>query len=172
MSEYGIIKLVHLGALVFWLGPPLGAWLVLKTVEDGSYKPNSLAKRVSRVFYLTVILEHLAFISLLATGFLMAFKYDLLGAAWLSQKIFIVLLVIVPLEIFDVLLGNWIASTASKKLYAGRPLKSWERYWLEVYHGIFTKIALIIIPLSVLIIMYLATSKTGLDLLSWQEFQK
>lgn len=166
MSEYGIIKLVHLGALVFWLGPPLGAWLVLKAVEDGSYKPGSLAEKVSRVFYLTVVVEHVAFIALLVTGFLMAFRYDLMGAAWLNQKIYIVFLVVVPLEIADVLLGNWIASTASRKLYAGKPLKSWERYGLEAYHGIFTKIALVVIPVSVFTIMYLATSKVGLGTLS------
>jgi hypothetical protein len=161
-----VIKLVHLGALVFWLGPPLGAWLVLRTVEDGSYQQGSLAEKVSRVFYLTVILEHVAFIALLATGFLMALKYDLMESVWLNQKIFIVFLVVVPLEVADVLLGNWIASTASKKLYAGEPLKNWERYGLEAYHGIFTKIALIVIPLSVLAIMYLATSKAGFGALS------
>jgi len=166
LSEYGITKLVHLGAIVFWLGPPLGAWLVLRTVEDGSYKQGSIAEKVSRVFYLTVILEHVAFIALLASGLLMALKYDLMGSAWLNQKIYIVFLVIVPLEVADVLLGNWIASTASKKLYAGKPLKSWERYGLEAYHGIFTKIALIVIPLSVLTIMYLATSKVVLGTLS------
>ncbi len=168
MSEYGIIKLLHLGALVFWLGPPLGAWLALKAIEDGTYQPGSLAARVSRVFYLTVIVEHVAFIVLLVTGFLMAFKFHLLESLWLTQKLYIVFLVVVPLEIADVILGNWIASSASKKLYAGDTLKRWERVGLEVYHGIFTKIALVVIPLSVLSIMYLATSKAGLGIL----FQK
>lgn len=162
MSEYGILKLVHLGALIFWLGPPLGAWLVFRAVEDGSYEPGSLAERVSRVFYLTVIIEHIAFIVLLATGFLMAFKYNLFEAAWLTQKIYVVFLVVVPLEIADILLGNWVADRASKKLYAGKALRSWERYGLDIYHGAFTRVALVVIPLSVLIIMYLATSKAGL----------
>lgn len=161
MSEYGIIKLVHLGALVFWIGPPIGAWLVLRAVEDGSYRPGSLAEKVSRIFYLTVILEHLAFVVLLATGFLLAFQYELLGSPWLTQKLYIVFLIVVPLEIADVFLGNWVASAASKKLYSAEPVKSWQRYGLDVYHGIFTKIALLVMPLSVLAIMYLATSKAG-----------
>ena len=162
MSEYGILKLIHLGALVFWLGPPLGAWLVFKAVEDGSYQPGSLAQKVSRVFYLTVIVEHIAFVALLVTGYLMALKYDLLGAVWLEQKLYIVVLVVVPLEILDLFLGNWVASKASAKLYANRPISKWEKAGLDLYHGIFTKIALVVIPLSVLAIMYLATSKSAL----------
>lgn len=161
MTEYGILKLIHIGALVFWVGPPLGAWLVLKAVEDGSYQPNTLTERVSRIFYLTIILEHVAFITLVSTGFLLALEFGFLGAEWLTQKILLVCLVVIPLEILDILLGNWIASSASKKLYAGKPLKHWEQKGLDIYHGIFTKAALIIIPLSVLLIMYLATSKTG-----------
>lgn len=163
MNEYAILKLVHLGALVFWLGPPLGAWLVLRAVEDGTYRPGSLAKKVSRVFYMTVIVEHIAFLALLVTGFLMAFKYDLLSSVWLTQKLCIVFLVVMPLEIADVFLGNWIASRASRKLYEGGVLSGWEKAGLKLYHGIFTKIALVVIPLSVLAIMYLATSKAGLN---------
>ena len=161
MSEYGIIKLVHLGAFLFWLGPPLGAWLVWRSVEGGRYIPGSIAERVSRVFFLTLVVEHVAFIALLVSGFLMAVKYDLLGAVWLTQKLHIVLLLVVPLEIADIFLGNWVASRASKKLYSGKALKSWERRGLEIYHGVFTKIALVVIPIAVLLIMYLATGKVG-----------
>lgn len=162
VSEYGVNKLVHLGALVFWLGPALGAWWVLRTVENGSYAPGSVAEKVSRVFYRTVIVEHVAFIVLLVTGFLMATQYGLMGTEWVRQKLAIVLLVVVPLEIVDVILGNWVASTASSKLYAGKPLSPWEKRGLSLYHGAFTKVALLVIPLSVLIIMYLATSKAAL----------
>lgn len=73
------------------------------------------------------------------------------------------LLVIIRFEIVDVFLGNWVAGKASKKLYAGDKLQNWEQRSLEIYHGIFTKIALVIIPSSVLMIMYLAISKAGLS---------
>ena len=122
MTEYALIKLIHLGALVFWLGPALGAWFVLKAVEDGSYKPNSVVEKVSDLFFVSIILEHLAFLVLLITGFIMANKYDLFDSLWLQQKLMVVFFIIVPLEILDVLLGNWIASHASKK-YTNNKIK-------------------------------------------------
>ena len=69
--EYAILKLVHLGALIFWLGPALGAWLVLKAIENENIGP--VTAKVSHVFFLMVTLEHVAFIVLLLTGFSMAF---------------------------------------------------------------------------------------------------
>ena len=162
MIEYGLLKLLHIGALIFWLGPPLGAWLVLKAVEDGSYQTNSVAEKVSKVFFITLIIEHVAFVTLLLSGFYLAFTYQLFGADWLTYKLYIVLLVVVPLEIIDVLLGNWIASTASKKLYQGQSIPKWQQKGLALYHGAFTKLALIIIPLAVVAIMFLATSKTNI----------
>lgn len=165
MSEYALLKLLHLGALVFWLGPPLGAWLVLKGIESGLAAGDTALARVNRVFFLTLILEHVAFVVLLATGFTLVYRYQLFGPQWLDQKLVIVLLVIVPLEIVDVLLGNWVASQASGKLHAGKPLKSWETRGLALYHGTFTRIALMVIPVSVLAIMYLAISKAGLETL-------
>ncbi|GLQ29989.1 hypothetical protein [Litoribrevibacter albus] len=160
-----MLKLVHLGALVFWLGPPFGAWLVLKFVAPLSTYTDPVAAKVSRVFYWTIILEHIAFAVLLITGFTLALKYGLMGAQWLDQKLLIVFLLVIPLEIIDVCLGNWIAARASKKLYGGQTVTSWERKGLEIYHGLFTKVALAIIPLAVLGIMYLAISKSTLDTL-------
>lgn len=161
MIEYSLLKLLHLGALIFWLGPPLGAWLVLKVVERDASLSDPVAAKVSKVFYWMVFLEHIAFAVLLATGFTLALKYGLMGADWLQQKLWIVLLVVVPLEVIDVLLGNWIAARASQKRHAGLPLTSWEGIGYAFYHGLFTRVALIVIPISVLCIMYLAISKTG-----------
>lgn len=162
MIEYGLLKFIHIGALIFWLGPPLGAWLVFKAVEDGRYLPNSVAAKVSRVFFITLIIEHVAFLLLLISGFAIATQYQLFGNEWLTTKLYIVLLVIVPLEIIDVLLGNWLASRASKRLYQGAHVPLWQRKALALYHGVFTKLALLIIPLSVSLIMLLATSKTNI----------
>ncbi|MDO3387166.1 hypothetical protein QWI17_15065 [Gilvimarinus sp. SDUM040013] len=159
MNEYTLVKLVHLGALIFWLGPALGAWFVFKAVEDSEYLAGSAGHKVSRVFFYTIVLEHIAFAVLLATGFYMALDYGWLGAEWLSQKLTIVMLVIVPLEVVDVVLGNWLANSATKKLYAGAVLKPWEQVGLRLYHGAFTKLALLIMPLAVIAVMYLAIGK-------------
>lgn len=162
MIEYAILKLVHLGALIFWLGPPIGAWLVFKYVNFDTSPANPVAAKVSRVFFFTVILEHIAFVFLLATGFTLAYRYQMFGAEWLNQKLYLLFLIILPLEIADVYLGNWVAARASAKLGRGENLKPWEAKCLVFYHGFFTKLALVLIPLSVLAIMYLAVSKTGL----------
>lgn len=161
MSEYTLIKLLHIGALLFWLGPPFGAWLVLKVVGDENFQPGSTAGKVNRVFFYTIILEHIAFVLLLASGFYLAMHYNWFGSEWLTQKLMIVAAVIIPLEVVDVLLGNWVANRASRKLYAGNPLKSWEAWGLKLYHGWFTRLALVVIPISVLLVMYLAIGKVG-----------
>ena len=159
--EYSLLKVLHLGALIFWLGPALGAWLVLKMVEGGHQNfHNETAARVSRAFYLMITLEHLAFIALLASGATLAYRYNLWASPWLEQKLFIVGLIVIPLEIIDVILGNWLCARAERRLYQGREVLPRQRAWLKVYHGVFTRAAIVIIPTSVLAIMWLAVSKS------------
>lgn len=160
--EYAWLKLVHLGALILWLGPALGAWWVLKAVENLDIAHHPVIARVNKVFFWTIVIEHLAFIILLVSGFALALKFGFLDTVWLQQKLHIVLLVIVPLEVVDIFLGNWLAAQASSKSYQGVRLSNMERRWLAIYHGPFTKLALMIIPLSVLLVMYLAVSKAPL----------
>jgi uncharacterized membrane protein len=162
VTEYALIKLVHLGALVLWLGPAFGAWLILRAVENNETGINAVTAKVSRVFFLIIALEHVAFGVLLATGLILGFHYGWAGTDWFKQKLFIVLVLIVPLELVDIALGNWLAANAAKKRYAGQPLQRLDRLALDVYHGVFTKIALVIIPLSVMTVMFLAISKVSL----------
>ena len=157
--EYGLLKLIHIGSLILWLGPALGAWLVFKVVEQDDVSP--VTAKVNRVFFAMIVLEHIAFVTLLVSGVAMAFQFG--GASsWLQQKLYIVGLVIIPLEVVDILLGNWLAAKASKKFYTGLDLTAAEARWLRIYHGPFTKLALLTIPLSVLTVMYLAVSKLPL----------
>ena len=157
--EYAILKLVHIGALIFWLGPALGAWLVLQAIKNENIGP--VTAKVDHVFFLMVTLEHVAFIVLLLTGFSMAFLAGWFTSPWLQQKLLVVGLVIVPLEIVDIFLGNWLAAKASKSVHLGIA-SAQQRRWLALYHGPFTKLALLTIPVSVVIVMYLAVSKTPL----------
>lgn len=157
--EYSILKLIHIGALVLWLGPAFGAWVVLNTIEDGAQGP--IAAKVNKAFFWMITLEHLAFVVLLTTGLWMAYSTGWFASAWLQQKLVIVGLIIIPLEIIDILLGNYLAAKASKAKYLGQASEQ-QLYWLRLYHGPFTKLAIVIIPLAVTLVMFLAVSKMPL----------
>lgn len=157
--EYSILKLIHLGALILWLGPAFGAWIVLKFIT--SEQPNSTTAKVNQAFFTMITLEHVAFIALLASGFLMAHTAGWFASPWLSQKLMIVGAIIIPLEIIDIVLGNWLAAKASAKLSLGTASPKQVR-WLALYHGPFTKLALFVIPTTVVLVMYLAVSKAPL----------
>lgn len=163
--EYSILKLFHIGALILWLGPALGAWLVFKAVEKEEISP--VTEKVNRVFFAMITIEHIAFVVLLATGFMMAmtagwFSAGMSGAPWLSQKLMVIGLIIIPLEIVDLVLGNWLALKASNSMYSGEAINQKQKRWLEIYHGPFTKLAIALIPISVLLVMYLAVNKLPL----------
>lgn len=157
--EYFILKLIHIGALVLWLGPAFGAWVVLKVVGDENVGP--VTAKVNRAFFAMITLEHLAFAVLLITGFLMANMANWFATPWLSQKLLLVGIFVIPLEVIDIILGNWLAAKASKNIQLGKATAR-QKYLLNIYHGPFTKIAIVIIPISVILIMYLAVSKSSL----------
>lgn len=161
--EYSITKLIHIGALVLWLGPALGAWIVLKAVEKEEVSP--ITAKVNRAFFAMITLEHVAFFVLLASGLYMATIGGWLQAEspWLIQKLWVIGLIIIPLEVVDIVLGNWLAAQATKTKYAGMRISQRQQRWLEIYHGPFTKLAIVVIPLSVLWVMFLAISKTPLS---------
>lgn len=160
--EYSVIKLLHIGSLVFWLGVPLGAWLVLKSAKRNHPENITLLQQVSQVFFITLIIEHIAFALLLISGSWMAISYGWWNTAWLNQKLWLVGAILLPLEIVDIVLGNFIAAKASARFYQQKSLSPWQKRALSIYHGSFTKIAIIIIPIAVILIMYLAISKTPL----------
>lgn len=159
--DYSLLKLVHLGALVFWLGPPLGAWLVLRYMQNPGVCGSSTLLSVSKVFFGTLVIEHVAFVVLLSTGYLLASGFGFFGVEWLQQKLLIILVFLVPVEIADVIFGNILAAKAAQKLYSSDELTVTENWCLNFYHGTFTKLAIAVVPVSVVIIMYLAVSKVG-----------
>ncbi|GAB1255607.1 hypothetical protein NBRC116494_01090 [Aurantivibrio plasticivorans] len=160
MIEYALIKTVHIGALILWLGPALGAWLVLRAIDQDNLTTDTTARGVVRIFYSTVVLEHIAFLVLIGSGTLLALNFDFWGSEWLQQKLLILLIAIIPLEIIDIYLGNWVAMKASSKIANNIDPTSWEKKGLSIYHGIFTKIALSIIPVAVTGIIFLAAGKS------------
>lgn len=164
MNEYALIKLIHLGALIFWLGPPLGAWMLLRVAEDALSKNNQSLHKINRFFYLMIGLEHFAFIVLIASGFILAYKYQLLEMDWIKQKLHIVFYGLIPFELVDIVLGNWFAYRISNKIYENKKVETWERVVLDIYRNAFTKMALLIMPVLVIVIMYLAITKYPIDL--------
>lgn len=159
---YSLLKVVHIGSFMLWLGPALGSWLVLRYMQQQQGETSHATSLVYRVFFLTLTLEHIAFFALLITGTFMAYQVGWFYTPWLQQKLWLVLLVIVPLEIVDIWLGNWQAKRIVELRSLGHPLSARQEQLLHFYHHSFTKLALLIMPPTILFIMWLAVSKQPL----------
>jgi len=162
MIEYTLLKSFHIGALIFWLGPPLGAWLVLKYLEPLTNSPEAIY-RAQRMFFFCLVVEHVALIGLLSSGWLLATRFGFWSSEWLQQKWYIILWLIIPLEAIDIVVGNGFAYRVTQKMAKGNPTTHWEDRLLHFYHGPFTAIAILIIPISVILILYLATGKVKIS---------
>ena len=90
-----VLKVIHIGSLIMWLGPALGSWLVLRYVQQQQGEMSSATSLVYKVFFFTLTLEHLAFCFLLISGAWMAFGYGWIDMPWLQNKLWLVLLLAV-----------------------------------------------------------------------------
>lgn len=156
---YNLIKVMHIGAFMLWIGPALGSWLVLKFMQRQQGETSPATYLVYRVFFATLVLEHLAFALLLATGGWMAYSAGWFGSPWLWQKLLLVGAVVIPLELLDVYLGNWKVKQLVERRANGANLNAKEQRLLQFYHGTFTHAALLLLPACVLAILWLAVSK-------------
>lgn len=159
---YAALKVLHLGSLIMWLGPAIGSWLVLRYMQQQEGELSPATAKVYRVFFWTITLEHIALCTLLLSGAAMAFHYGFIAMPWLQQKLWLVLLLIVPLEIVDIWLGNWKVKKLTEKRSSGTSLSQREQAMINFYHKGFTNLALVTLPLTVLVIMWLAVSKQTL----------
>ena len=159
---YAALKVIHIGSLIMWLGPALGSWLVLRYMQQQEGELSAATAKVYRVFFWTLTLEHIALVSLLLSGATMAFMFGFISMPWLQQKLWLVLLIIVPLEIVDIWLGNWKVKRLIAKRSAGSALTPRQQALVQFYHKAFTNLALITLPATVLVIMWLAVSKQAL----------
>ena len=156
---YAALKVIHIGSLVMLLGPALGSWLVLRYMQQQEGELAPATAKVYRVFFWTLTLEHIALVSLLLSGAAMAFMYGFIAMPWLQQKLWLVLLIIVPLEIIDIWLGNWKVKRLIAARSAGTTLTPRQQALVQFYHKAFTNLVLVTLPATVLIIMWLAVSK-------------
>lgn len=152
------LKIIHIGSLIFWLGPSLGAWccLLILRKQQGEFSPAT--QSIYRIFIKMLIVEHIAFIGLLVSGFCMAYFWFGFQQAWMQWKLLIILLLIVPLEIVDI----WYGNIKMARIFSGTDKKSCtndETHTLFVYHRYVTGAAIIIIPIAVLGIFWLVIAK-------------
>ena len=59
------LKLIHIGALVFWIGPTLGAWWMLRVANHRFGEPGMVSQHLYQAFLHLLWVEHSAFIALL-----------------------------------------------------------------------------------------------------------
>jgi len=101
-----VLKILHIGSLIFWLGPSFGAWFVLLALRKHEGEITPATHLAYRIFIKMLILEHVAFVALIASGIGMACLVFGFNQPWLQWKLLIVLFLIVPLEILDIWYGN------------------------------------------------------------------
>jgi hypothetical protein len=156
-----IVKVIHLGALVIWLGPSGGAWMVLMLARHKAGEPSLVTHYLYRGFFQMLWLEHVGFFALLASGIalLAMYGFGALEATWLQVKLAIVIFVILPIEIPDL----WYSHRGLPQIFASRrpeaPYTSDEQRVLDSYHRRFVPILLPILLIAVVIIMWLAVAK-------------
>ncbi|MFC3116241.1 DUF2269 family protein [Cellvibrio fontiphilus] len=155
------LKILHIGSLIFWLGPSLGAWFILMAMRKQIGEITPATHLAYRVFIRMLILEHVAFVTLIASGIAMATLVFGFNQPWLQWKLLIILLLIIPLEILDIWYGNIkLPQIFSHLNEAGYDTK--QTRTLRIYHTYVTRIAIAIIPVSVLGIMWLVIAKPTL----------
>jgi hypothetical protein len=111
---------LHLIAAITWIGPALGAWSYV--LQNQLWKKREPGPRdmiddwVLSEFLRVVTLEHFGFVLLITTGILRAHALGLTGGHvlgpsapyWLELKLWVVALIIIPFEFFDVWLAHWV----------------------------------------------------------------
>ncbi len=152
------LKILHIGALIFWLGPSLGAWCMLMALRQREGEFTSATHLGYKVFIQMLILEHIAFVCLLASGIAMAALLFGFAQPWLQWKLLIILLVIIPLEIADI----WYGNIKLPQIFAQLNAQGYDKLSsarLHIYHVYVTRTAIAVIPVSVLAIMWLVIAK-------------
>lgn len=108
---YAIAKLLHLVAVILWIGPALGAYVFL----FAALKERDGAKLlfVERITERILLLEHLALLAVIATGLVMvaATGWTFFSAPWLQLKLLAFAGVLV-FELFDI----WLAHHVVRRL--------------------------------------------------------
>jgi len=158
---YVALKIVHLGALLLWLGPALGAWWMLRCAIHRFDDPGMVSHYFYRVFLRFVWFEHLALLVLLASGFALAGVTQAFSTNWLQYKLLLVALVVIPLEIIDIWYSHVRLPAILHLRHPSRLYTTREQAALYFYHRHFTPAAILILPGTLIAILWLALGKPG-----------
>lgn len=161
IEYFAFLKIIHIGSLIFWLGPSLGAWCCLMIIRKQEGEYSTATQKLYQLFIKFLILEHVAFAGLLGSGICMAYFW--FGfQPWLQWKLFIILCLIIPLEALDI----WYGNIKLGKLFSKKAIVSYtaeETRLLNFYHRYITSGAIIILPVVLLAILWLVVAKPALS---------
>ncbi|MEA3276137.1 MAG: hypothetical protein U9Q81_12775 [Pseudomonadota bacterium] len=157
---FPLIKLLHLGGLILWLGPSGGAWLLIQLAKRRLGQHSVECEALYRDFLRFFWVEHFGLLLLMGSGVLLLSMYGFgaLDWAWVRWKLALVLLVIVPIEIGDM----WFGHLRLPRLFSSRGRDSGLRESknsLDLYERRFVPLTLPPLLLTVVVIMWLATAK-------------
>ena len=157
--SFGLLKVIHISALLVWIGPTLGAWWMLRLASRRFGDPGMVSQYLYQAFLDLLWLEHGAFAALLLSGVSLAWLHDAFGQPWLQLKLLLVLAIVVPLEVFDIWLGHVRLPRLFHHRHPSRPYSKRETRLLALYHRRLTRTALWLMPPVVTLIIGRAVGK-------------
>ena len=103
-----VVKLMHIGGLILWLGPSGGAWLLLQLAKRRMDQQDIEYRDLYRDFLKFFWVEHFGLFLLITSGVLLLsmYGYSALDWTWLKLKLALVLCVILPIEAMDMWFGH------------------------------------------------------------------
>jgi len=158
---FPVVKVLHIGALVLWLGPSGGAWLVLMIERGKSGEPNIVSHRLYLGFLRMLWFQHLGILLMIGSGLVLLAMYgpSLLGATWLRWKLALIIFVIIPIELSDMRFSHRLLPGIFANRRPDAPYTDSELHRLHLYHRRFTPIVLPLLLAAVVAIMWLAVAK-------------
>ena len=155
-----IVKVIHLGGLILWLGPSGGAWLLVQLSKRRLDQQSDEYHELYRDFLKFFWVEHLGLFLLMGSGLLLLTMYgsSALEWTWLQVKIALVLCVIIPVEALDIWFGHVRLprqfSTKKHNTHSGKKMNSY-----ELYEHRFAPLSLPLLLATIIVIMWLAMAK-------------
>jgi hypothetical protein len=157
---FPLLKLLHIGGLILWLGPSGGAWLLVQLSKRRLDQQSIEYKELYRDFLNFFWVQHLGLFLLLGSGVLLLsmYGYAALDWTWIQFKIALVLFVVLPIEAMDIWFGHRKLprqfSSQNRKIDSIKKMTP-----LELYEHRFVPVSLPILLVTVIVIMWLAIAK-------------
>ncbi len=159
---YSILKITHIISLIFWLGPSLGAWWILRSTTHRFGEPSITSQFLYLAFLRITWIEHAALFMLISTGLALAFISNSYTEDWFILKALLITTIILPIELVDVWFCHIKLPGIFNLRHPSRPYADMEKSLLTLYHHRFIPLAIAIIPIVILTIFWLVFTKPGI----------